>query len=950
MPKTAIEEVKSRISRDAFLFANLQEAIQMEILQNNKDLAEFLKINNKLFSTTQLEKLTYNLSKISHILNQNLDHYEITYKDPKSGEEFVTSVSDPFTKDSLANSLRKCYEEKISKEYSYKNQTAKRIELHDPNNEVLKQPFFADVLGKINTLKELPKDGEPLESGNIKIKRCSPKEFKKETLKELYDLYVDANSCSDYIFKSFENANFYLTDESLSKEVIDEKMAKKENIPLIESFINTIDPIIKESMNAFNAVKMDDCKSIEEAFMFSGLEHFDISNINVQKFGGAQSLRTKMSYSFSEPGQDVPEKFAKVHEGFFTQRNKYDYLGLVQENKNKLEGRYKEQYDNFFSIIYDSNDRLNAAIDAEWVKKHPLDKNKKYSNEEKAKYEKDRRTNRSIYYSNETSNVLINRFASAIKELNGTYYIPDDVEPAVGDRSSKDSMFRSIKPAAERDAAWNYFQKNRKNPEFIASLLEFKTNYDSLSIIQSISSHDLGFEEGTEVSYKNCAMTAVAKALGMNVIADSYKMNIVDKDKTIEGVFMEKADGVDLYNLPDPTKREKIIKNGFDDPRLLKSISDLQILDYICGNVDRHGGNLLYKLDEKGEKVIGVVGFDNDSSFGSARKDKNEQQHLLMTIQNIKVIDENTAKAVMSLNEDKLRGILSPYKLKEEEILASIDRLQQVKKAIYLNNKTKDNYQSSSKIVALSDTGWKNLKFSDVLSKDPHGNTYSEISPKLENLRNGRYFAYNDRKSLATKAFTMATSLNTLDNDLAKYEKELTNAKSSFKNSKEYNDLIKLISGLKDGDNHIDPFNFSNDIKGLGKTRNQMTSYMQTVNAIRMKAENYLKIKKGDIENNKLDSTSKKKVEIVNKLLNNLNQKESIINVDFEKYQRECKENIETNELQNNSKVVVAKKQLDLKKDLSNNMEQQKISDIQNPLENQLENNKQIDPNQKGMD
>ena len=43
-------------------------------------------------------------------------------------------------------------------------------------------------------------------------------------------------------------------------------------------------------------------------------------------------------------------------------------------------------------------------------------------------------------------------------------------------------------------------------------------------------------------------------------------------------------------------------------------LADMQVLDYLCGNVDRHGANLVYQLDDNG-KIIGIQGIDNDSSF-----------------------------------------------------------------------------------------------------------------------------------------------------------------------------------------------------------------------------------------------------------------------------------------------------------------------------------------------
>ena len=51
-----------------------------------------------------------------------------------------------------------------------------------------------------------------------------------------------------------------------------------------------------------------------------------------------------------------------------------------------------------------------------------------------------------------------------------------------------------------------------------------------------------------------------------------------------------------------------------NSPFLKKDIANLQILDWLCGNPDRHFHNIFYKFDEAGN-VTGVVGIDNDLSF-----------------------------------------------------------------------------------------------------------------------------------------------------------------------------------------------------------------------------------------------------------------------------------------------------------------------------------------------
>ena len=49
----------------------------------------------------------------------------------------------------------------------------------------------------------------------------------------------------------------------------------------------------------------------------------------------------------------------------------------------------------------------------------------------------------------------------------------------------------------------------------------------------------------------------------------------------------------------------------------------MQIMDFLSGNVDRHGGNMTYKVDDNG-KIVGAVAFDNDTSFGVIPVDRED--------------------------------------------------------------------------------------------------------------------------------------------------------------------------------------------------------------------------------------------------------------------------------------------------------------------------------------
>ncbi len=86
---------------------------------------------------------------------------------------------------------------------------------------------------------------------------------------------------------------------------------------------------------------------------------------------------------------------------------------------------------------------------------------------------------------------------------------------------------------------------------------------------------------------------------------------------------------------------------GFQD------IANLQVLDYLCGNYDRHYANMFYQFDRNG-KLIGVQGIDNDGAFGViAKKElgRTGENYLHMTnLSNMKAMPKQTAERLMALD------------------------------------------------------------------------------------------------------------------------------------------------------------------------------------------------------------------------------------------------------------------------------------------------------------
>ena len=230
----------------------------------------------------------------------------------------------------------------------------------------------------------------------------------------------------------------------------------------------------------------------------------------------------------------------------------------------------------------------------------------------------------------------------------------------------------------------------------------------------------LGMEKDARIDSRNSAMSSVAKLLGSpGLLAKSVNMKFVGTDGQVqEGTFMDYAEGVDLGNSNEATKA--VNERPFDGAtswKGLKQLADLQVLDYICGNVDRHQGNLMYKTDELGN-VVGVQGIDNDSSFGRfAEKGKNK--HLLPGSDHLNVISASMRKKVMGLTPEMLKYALRGRGLSEEEMEFAAKRLLNLQASIregdeyYKNHPTKNAYEPGH-LRTVMDKEFQKLKISQL--------------------------------------------------------------------------------------------------------------------------------------------------------------------------------------------------------------------------------------------
>ena len=239
---------------------------------------------------------------------------------------------------------------------------------------------------------------------------------------------------------------------------------------------------------------------------------------------------------------------------------------------------------------------------------------------------------------------------------------------------------------------------------------------------------------GGRIDNRNAAMSAVADLLGMpKVIARSKPMRIIDKDgNVVEGTFMEASKGLDPENLPKSARNIKPTCLDGTDGKGFKDIANLQILDYICGNFDRHGANMHYQFDKNG-KLCGVQGIDNDSCLGvltnKELKHTGENYIRMTNLSNLKVIPKETRDRVMALDPSTLKYTLRGYGLTEKELNAAGQRLENMQTYIRKAAEKDVNRKKDQKYLrVMSDSDFKSATFASLSKPMRSNNDLNKIN------------------------------------------------------------------------------------------------------------------------------------------------------------------------------------------------------------------------------
>lgn len=258
---------------------------------------------------------------------------------------------------------------------------------------------------------------------------------------------------------------------------------------------------------------------------------------------------------------------------------------------------------------------------------------------------------------------------------------------------------------------------------------------------------------GQRIDKRNTAMSSIANYFdmgGMIAGARSFKLKINGVEKT--GTFQQKAKGNDIGHLEEANELWSVGKrndySGVDSKELKRQLSDLQVLDYICGNKDRHSGNMLYKT-ERGE-ITGITGIDNDMSFGKKLKADDDDNEKLVDPENMRIMREDTARKILETKPETLDLILKDMNFTGEEMDACKKRLKKLQDQLTADIKWKKDKGATKlkagRILVVPDSEFDKFDIERLAKRNPAHKNNKNYFERMMELKNNLAYRFESKK------------------------------------------------------------------------------------------------------------------------------------------------------------------------------------------------------------
>lgn len=316
--------------------------------------------------------------------------------------------------------------------------------------------------------------------------------------------------------------------------------------------------------------------------------------------------------------------------------------------------------------------------------------------------------------------------------LSAKEYILNIMEKARKRYPITDAQYEKVKKECDENTKSDYFTNNIKNfirkaqslPEYSNDEVCFRFIELVTNSANSIDTIRANINDGDKLNYqgkkgdkinlsgRNVATSRVAEFLGIgNVVAKSETVEVFEPGmkKGKIGNLMKKAEGRSGEKVTRSLQRE-LIDAGHESGKgeganiikdkitgnFQRDMSNLQILDYLTGQIDRHWNNFMVQEETKTEtetgtektKLTGLTGIDNDFAFGNAKignKGKIGSHGITPVNQKGELIiphmDKKLAERILSMDKKQLEFLLVDL-IEKENIEAACKRLEILQKAI----------------------------------------------------------------------------------------------------------------------------------------------------------------------------------------------------------------------------------------------------------------------------
>ena len=392
-----------------------------------------------------------------------------------------------------------------------------------------------------------------------------------------------------------------------------------------------------------------------------------------------------------------------------------------------------------------------------------------------------------------------------------------------------DSVGFDLYPNLDRE-----FEKYRDDPDFFNALFEYSIKVEKLSAVITVNEQMLNLKPGENLDGRNSAMSSVANLLGVNdLIAKSKQIAVkMPSGEFQTGTFMEFVESKDISHIDSIDETRVLGLDAYESKDVKVQLANLQVLDYICGNVDRHLGNILYKFDPYTHKLTSIKGIDNDASFTKRRMTNSTSLSQLPSIRRMRVIDQAMAEKLLSIDEGMLGATLHGYGLSEEEVAAAYDRLHSLQEAVkaaptYDPEKGLEPYLDSNEgpeLTIVKSEDWEKLHLEDLRAGN---NFFGKLMGVQETLTTESMVNETMKRDLESSKRSLKSMLN--PENSAKLLENARSHKPFMGVSMRYQNVLDAMAAYQNAPSPEDPLHSDGHEKWqrLSDLQNAVAAYQQ---------------------------------------------------------------------------------------------------------------------------